>query len=105
MWGWWNWDKFFSEFFDFPLSILFHRVSILIYQLGMAARRHRRQHAETATSIICNQIFQPLTEHKTGILISHVIFSLPKLCSPFRCCLALDVRYVLCRALYLEPTG
>jgi hypothetical protein len=27
----WHWDRFFSEFFGFPLSVSFHRGSILIY--------------------------------------------------------------------------
>jgi hypothetical protein len=29
--GQWHWDRFFSEFFGFLLSILFHHFSILIY--------------------------------------------------------------------------
>jgi hypothetical protein len=30
----WHWDRFFSKFFIFPLSVSFHHDSILIYHLG-----------------------------------------------------------------------
>jgi hypothetical protein len=30
-WTKWHWDKFFSKLFGFPLSVLFHQGSILIY--------------------------------------------------------------------------
>jgi hypothetical protein len=29
-----HWDRVFSEFFGFPLSVLFHRYSVLIYHVG-----------------------------------------------------------------------
>jgi hypothetical protein len=29
-----HWDRVFSEFFGFPLSVLFHRYSIFIYHVG-----------------------------------------------------------------------
>jgi hypothetical protein len=30
----WHWDRFFSEYFGFPLSVTFHRGSIVIYHMG-----------------------------------------------------------------------
>jgi hypothetical protein len=35
-WTKWHWDRFFSEFFGFPLSVSFHRRSPNSYHLGDA---------------------------------------------------------------------
>jgi hypothetical protein len=41
-WAKWHWDKFFSEYFGFPLSISFHRCSIKVEKQKTPHNLHHR---------------------------------------------------------------
>jgi hypothetical protein len=43
-WTKWHWDRFFSEYFGFPLSISFHRCSIKIVKQKKKPDRHLHHH-------------------------------------------------------------
>jgi hypothetical protein len=63
-WTKWHWDRFFSEFFGFLMSISFHRVSTILYiTWGMKSRPTDDRCSETVSPIDKNNKSQTKILH------------------------------------------